>query len=262
MIKLACAALLTATTAMCATDPDGVTLINQASLPVNGSPYFITKSGSYRLASDLASDNSLISIQAAAVTLDLNGFSVLCGSCSAGSAIYSSAVATTIRNGYVLGYGTGVVGNGITFDQAKPRVDHVTVSYFGQGIIASADLTVSNSTVSDNAATGIQSVGGLILTNSLISGNGKLINWGIGVDVEGGVSLITGNSIVGNPQNGLVIKGMGGTVTNNSIMANGIGIDAFVTTGVGSNTFAGNGANWWNTGIVSMKDNACSGGVC
>jgi len=77
IVKLACAALLSATTALCATDQDGVTLINQATMPPAGTPYTITQPGSYRLSSNLAANTTVILIQAANVTLDLNGFPCL-----------------------------------------------------------------------------------------------------------------------------------------------------------------------------------------
>ena len=38
IVKIASAVLITATTALCATDPDGVTLINQAALLSTGTP--------------------------------------------------------------------------------------------------------------------------------------------------------------------------------------------------------------------------------
>jgi len=53
-------------------------------------------------------------------------------------------------------------------------------------------------------------------------------------------------------------------VTNNTILGNGgAGIAASSTTGMGSNTFAGNSSgDWIGAGPVSMKNNVCGGGVC
>jgi hypothetical protein len=257
--KLACAALLTTTTALCASDPDGVTLINQASLLAAGTPYTITQAGSYRLSSNLGANSIVISIQAANVTLDLNGFSIL----TTASGIISNGPGTAILNGFVTGLGAGkAMGNGLTFYQPTARVDHVTVSNFSTGIAGTSDLTVSNSTVSANGNWGIDCDGGsLVVSNSIVSGNYT------GIGAGGTAALLTGNTIAGSTLHGVNIHatGTGATVTNNTILGNGgAGVATAGITGIGSNTFAGNrSGDWIGVGPVSMKNNVCGGGtVC
>src|SRR5215469_15824512 len=164
--KIASAVLITATTGLCATDPDGVTLINQAALLASGTPYTINQAGSYRLSSNLAANTTVISIQAANVTLDLNGFSIL----TTFNGIISDAPGTTILNGFVTGLGASAAG-GIAFYQPGARADHVTVSNVSTGISASGDLTVDNCVVKNNSNWGVWG-GGTTLTvsHSVISG--------------------------------------------------------------------------------------------
>ena len=96
--------------AACATSAfavDGTTLINQSTvMAAGGFPYTITASGSYRLSGDLLVTNSTgINILAPNVTLDLNGFTISCSSCSGFPGIVSNSVNMTVMNGMISGFG-------------------------------------------------------------------------------------------------------------------------------------------------------------
>ena len=74
---------------------DGVTLINQATVAAAGGfPYVISQPGSYKLSGNLVVPNTAayaMTITASNVTLDLNGFTISCASCTFSSDIDSKA---------------------------------------------------------------------------------------------------------------------------------------------------------------------------
>jgi hypothetical protein len=264
---------------------DGVTLIDQATVTAGGGfPYQIAQPGSYRLSGNLVPPGTgAINITAADVTLDLNGFSISCTTCSGVPGIKSTGVRTVILNGNVAGFnGTAGVGTpyGIFLLTSSDfrgdhgaRIDQVNADDNCIGIFASSgvSLSVTNSSASWNTSTGISAgpSGSLTVANSRISNNG--LN---GILMGNGV--ITGNALVGNGIGAAGLRGAIGvagntsaaTVTNNVIGTNGVfGIFAAGATsplvGFGSNTFFNNGAD---VGAVStfysMKNNVCSGGGC
>jgi hypothetical protein len=112
-----------------------------------GYPVVITKSGSYRLTSALSvpSGSHGITISAADVTVDLNGFAVessyvCCGAGGAGIGIRSSSVRTTLRNGRVLGFPEAGISLG-----AFSHVEAVPGQVGGNGIeLGSASLALAN----------------------------------------------------------------------------------------------------------------------
>jgi hypothetical protein len=251
---------------------DGTTLIDQTTVLFSGGfPYKITQSGSYRLSSNLiATHTTAINISASDVTLDLNGFTISCLVCSGVTGVVSSAKGTTLENGTVTGF-AGSGGAAISLAAGGAKADHITAtgSYIGIAGGASADLTVTNSNAGNNTFVGVSGpTSQLTVLNSVISGNGQ-----DGIDI--GTGLITGNTIAGNGHSGQLTRGgvivFGGVVnlTNNVIADNAVfgtavgnNASAF-TVGFGSNTFAGNTTDVSSAGgFVSMKNNACSGGVC
>lgn len=250
---------------------DGTTLINQATvLGSGGFPYHAAQSGSYRLSGNLVATNSAaIIVSAVNVTIDLNGFSISCTACSGVPGILSQATGTTIQNGTVTGFG-GTGSNAIFFQGDGAKVDHVTTGPSGNGILTQgADLTVTNSNMSNNTITGISGASAqLTIVNCVLSGNGQ-----DGVDIASG--LVTGSTISGNghsgtfTRGGVIVFGSGGVnVTNNLIFNNAVfglalGNGGQPVVGYGSNTFAGNTQDVSaSSGFVSMHTNACAGGGC
>jgi hypothetical protein len=247
---------------------DGTILINQSTvMAAGGFPYHIAQTGSYRLSGNLiATSTGAIVISASNVTLDLNGFTIACVACSGVSGISSSGIVTVIMNGTVDGFqGTG--GNGISFQGAAAKADHMTINGNTTGILTTGpDLTVIFSNVSNNSFDGISGSGSnLNVNHSVISANGQ-----DGIDILNG--LVTENTIIGNGFSGTFTRGgiilFGGTVNiTNNMIANsagfGIGILGLGTAGVGSNTFGGNTTDFTaSSRIVSMHNNACAFGVC
>lgn len=250
---------------------DGTTLINQATvLGTGGFPYHITQSGSYRLSGNLvAASSAAIVVSASNVTLDFNGFTISCTACSGVPGILSTAAGTTLENGTVTGFGNSG-SNGVFFQAAGAKVDHLNVNGNTTGIVTTgADLTVTNSNVSNNTVTGISgSSSQVTVVNCIVSGNGQ-----DGIDVQSG--LITGNTISTNglggsfTRGGVIVFGSGGVnITNNLISGNAVfgialGNLGSPTVGYGSNTFAGNNTDVSNSAnLISMHNNVCSAGGC
>lgn len=258
---------------------DGVTLINQATVQATGGfPYRITQPGSYKLSGNLVSNGkSAIIITAAFVTLDLGGFTISCTACSGVAGIVSSSVYTTIQNGSVTGFvGPGGRPYGIYFQAADGKVEHVSVVNNDSGIVSDpgVDITVSNSLALNNFTNGIAGGGILTVINCKVSGNG----W-VGIVIDTG--LVFGSTISGNGGAAGGYSLFGGiqvthsaSITNNVIANNGAANSGFgifthvgpSITGVGMNTFFGNGYNGIAnmSGIIkSLGNNMCgSGNVC
>jgi len=252
---------------------DGTTLINQSTvLAAGGFPYSIAATGSYKLSGNLmAPGTTAINIFATNVTLDLNGFTIGCTGCSGVPGINSTGIGTTIRNGKVNGFvGSSSLPYGINLQATEAKVDHVTVTNNGVGINVGTgvELIVTDSSVTGNTTIGINCAtpSTLTLSSSKISTNGL-----DGVVVSS--ALITGNTISGNGfafpnlRGGILVSTFA-SVTNNLIIGNAVfGIagtsGATPSVGFGMNSFFGNSVDVSGSAtVVSMKNNACSGGVC
>jgi len=190
---------------------DGVVLIDQnRALAGNvtpgddpGFPVSLTKSGSYRLSSDLVvSDINLsgISIETGqAVSIDLNGFSIRgvhsggprpCQAVTPGKGIATglgNATDVDIRNGTIermgcdgillIGFGNMVQnvrvrGNGATGIQLTGVIINNTITNNGGEGISSFDAVVTGNHISDNDAEGIVLFVGVVSNNSVSNNNG------------------------------------------------------------------------------------------
>jgi hypothetical protein len=139
---------------------DGTIEINQAKvMAAGGFPYAISKSGSYRLTGNLTVSSTTadaIDVDAANVTVDLNGFSITgpgFGSAS-GIGVGGTSDNITVENGTVAGFsgGTDVVtgNNGI--------VRNLHVISGGEGIQAAGGSLISGNTIINNVDKGIYCV--------------------------------------------------------------------------------------------------------
>lgn len=156
---------------------DGQILINQATvMAAGGFPYKITQSGSYKVSGNLVVSTPVdaIDISANNVTLDLNGFTisnVYADACDGllpctftGVGINSSNnVGITVRNGLVIGFGTGVLLQGIL----NNRVEETVVSSANTGLsLVGAIVTRNNLTA---VSTGIMCSQCVITENVVFS---------------------------------------------------------------------------------------------
>ena len=212
---------------------DGVIAINQdVALAGNaipgdtpGFPVTISKSGSYRLTSNLTvpdADTTAIQINADSVTLDLNGFSILgpvvcttrptaCPApgkgigVSAGGAQAFAPKAVRVTNGSVRGMG----GVGIVLGGSGSFVDKVVV-YGNAGGGMSVTGGVTGSAATQNGSFGM--IATMVRDSSALENVGD----GIILDISGGVA--TGN--VSSLNGGFGIYVPFGTATNNTLFLN------------------------------------------
>ncbi len=200
--------------------------VNATNTPGDDDSFFrITQSGSYYLTGNVVCDSpKMMGIEIAAqnVTLDLNGFTVLCTAPGPFSGIRSTAfaISITIMNGSVQGFGgdgialTGGVADGLRVVGVHTR-DNV-----GHGIFIEKTALVEGCTAVTNGLNGIwvTEMGTIRSCQSL--GNGQN---GIVAGVVTGVgsnSVVEGCSSVGNGDNGFSLLA-GASVTNCVASANG-----------------------------------------
>ncbi len=228
---------------------DGVIEVNQAAVVASGGfPYTISSSGSYRLTSNLTGQ---ISITAADVTLDLNGFTIACTTACTG--ILSTSANVTVRDGSLRRASVILTG-------ARARVERVRADGEGQvsgdvfglgsdcsirdsmatgageaGIAVSDRCLLVRNEASANGETGISAGSGSTLIENIANGNGF---YGIGV----GGGAADGCVLSGNVASDNSVRGIGAqacTVIRNVANNNGVGIEATNATVIG-NTANGN----------------------
>lgn len=135
---------------------DGLHEINQASVAASGGfPFTIGQPGSYVLTSDLVvpdANTTGISIQAADVTIDMNGFSIRCSGCTGtgtGDGVHADVAFgnVALRNGAVVGVGN----RGIALLGELAIVDGLKVGSSGDtGIVLGDRALLTASHVADS----------------------------------------------------------------------------------------------------------------
>jgi CSLREA domain-containing protein len=156
-------------------------------------------------------------------------------------------------NGRVL-----VIGSGITVNINGVTIRNGGTGITGGGIFNGGTLTLTNSTVSGNAAGNdgggiFNDAGTLTLINSIVSGNNAGVDGGGILNNPGGTLTLTNSTVTGNAagDDGGGIRNVAGgtlTLTNSTVSGNtagddGGGIRNFGTTNVFSSTIANNRAN-------------------
>jgi parallel beta-helix repeat protein len=225
--------------------------------------FVITQAGSYYLTGNLtAAKPRAINVQAAGVTIDLNGFEIRRPSGgNAGIAVASSADRCAIRNGSINGFIEGIrCDNDITGRQARGgTISNLAVSGAGGspgngiGITAGENWLVSNCTVHDHSGTGIAVGEGSTVTKCNVRKNGSR---GI---LGGARNIISDCTAHENSSDG--IRAFAGSTISNCAAHNNIGDGIQVE---GSSTVrnctaianSGDGIQLESASLV--KDNNCS----
>jgi len=235
---------------------DGVVLIDQDRAAAGnitkgdapGFPVTISQPGSYRLSGNLTvPDVNIVAIQitADAVTLDLNGFSIVGPSLCSGPAATCPAAgrgvgiqatgeqgpgprSVRVRNGSVRGMGMGVwlTGEGSAVDKVTADInagggfnvagsvsDSRAMQNGSFGIVA---YTVRDSTAQQNLGDGILLNG----TGGVASGNVSSFNGGYGIGAP--YSTVTGNTVIGNKSFGISVF-CPSVIVGNTIFSNDAG---------------------------------------
>jgi hypothetical protein len=225
------------------------------------------------------------------VTLNLNGFSIFGGGGDygiRGDETYNIGKQnTTVTNGTVSGFGTGIWLNGHA-NIYKLNVRNNSLGLFVgpysqinesqfinncYGIGATEGSKITGSTISSNTCNGIQTFSGVVITGNQITGND-----GNGIEMikEGTDALIANNRISGNGRNG--VKTVGGVLLKDNIISGntlyGLTLDTDNTNssdtqvvGYGNNVFFDNNAGGtkppqvFGNKAIEIGTNICGGGI-
>jgi hypothetical protein len=239
----------------------------------SGYPITLSLPGAYQFAGNIhPTANTIgISIGSDDVTIDLNGFR-LHGSTTALFGIAGSAKSVTIRNGTVTGFRfDGIYGTGDFWD-----VDNMRVVENGRtGIACDQHAQIRNSTISENAGSGIicssgtiqnnvvngNSGNGIVLNRGIVQNNMVDINSGDGIDLNYGLAVnnsVTANGAIGIAATdglGTAISVLGNAVAGNTSW----GVSSAFFYGFGDNLLRdNNGASAENTGnALELHPNGC-----
>jgi len=232
-IRLTALVLATATAFGCSIDAFAQTVITQSTGTSGmagdpaGWPITITLSGSYKLGTNLTptAGSDAIDISVPGVTIDLAGFTIsgnntctagstngaTCVGGSHGTGIASTAAQTTIQNGNINGFTTGIslsqqmnsvshitlTKNAVAIDASHgvgSIFEHIVASVNGDGLVGGSSDQVFASTFLSNGNSGLS--GALIDARDIIS----IANSSYGIDA-----------------------GNGGIITNANLIYNGVG---------------------------------------
>ena len=208
--NLTLALIGTLTFAFPALAANGVREIDQTTVnALGGFPYRIQSPGSYVLTSHLEIpdvDTTGIAVEASHVTIDLNGFSIRCASCSGtgtGDGIFADATRgnVSVRDGSV----SGVGNRGVAVEGFVGLVERIQVSETGgTGIFLGESSLVIDSQATHNAQ-GIQIGKGSAVIDSIGSWNGGN---GVQLDEFAVISGVAANEKTGSgiaPTEGSVV---------------------------------------------------------
>ncbi len=224
----------------------------ESRLPIHA-PITIGTSGTYVLTRDLDVTATAIVVDAATVTLDLNGHLVRLGNFADGIVVRNGATAEVV-NGHILGGARAVVVGGAA--DAAPRLTLSRVTISGARLAAveafnAAALSVTDSTIrAYGKGIWVDGTGRPALVR--ITGN-ALETTGRAIELQGSAShaggLIAGNVIRAETDAGIVLAGGAAGVSVH---------DNTVSTGVGTGIYAAGRGGHHIQGNV-LRDTAGSG---
>jgi len=211
----------------------GITSADTPGLPVtlSASPTIsdLRPPTSFRLTGSLSHSlaGDVIEIVSPNITLDLNGFTILCflGPCT-GKAVTSTQANVTVMNGTLRGFAVGaeLSGSGARFENLRAIANEV-------GLRANNYCLARNNVVTGNTGSGMEVGSGCIVTGNTSSDNGG-----------DGICTLGGSNVIGN------------TVRDNTLF----GLNLSAETGYSQNVI-GDNAGGTVSGGVSTGDNVCEG---
>jgi hypothetical protein len=233
-------------------------------------PIKITKSGSYRLNSNLTVKKSgvdAIDVNVSNVTIELSGFTIT-GGVVAINALAAGAANVTVTNGSITGSGAGVqLSDGAVVRNV--RVSNLTGgSGFFNAITCGNSCTLTGNTVYTVNASNPNAPPAAIVagSNSLVLNNtvtGTVGGSGIAIGV-GGNSVVSGNTSSNNANSGILIAGAGVIVSHNTADNNTTGLNFISVAGAyEDNVLLNNGTDvTGGTSLAGGNTNLCTAGVC
>jgi parallel beta-helix repeat protein len=217
------------------------TAVNAANTPPSATAAFrITQPGSYYLTGNIVgvAGRRGVEIAANGVTLDLAGFALqgVPGSGEGVILLLGSASGITIRNGHISGWGNA----GINLQAAtafNSRVEGVTVTNNGEGILVYSHSFVTGCIVNANTGVGISAIAYCVIERCMVRGNGASgivggdaavitactanENTGNGIS-SFSLGYVTGCSCMNNTGDGIIV-GNRNRVIDNLLFGNGVG---------------------------------------
>ncbi len=245
-------AALTLLVLVCLSSPadavDGVLEINQTcavntgcfSGDAAGFPVTITRTGSYRLTSDLfviIATITGIQVTTDHVNIDLNGFSILCS-----------------LPGLACGGGAGGIGVDASQASNLSVINGTIAGMGGTGISAGANARIERVSVIENGGDGILVENLSIVTDNMVTGNN-----GDGIHVFGIACTITGNAISLSNGDGIDVGANCTVIGNTSTFNTGYGLRTGFT-GYVHNVFNNNNGGNTNPQVssgIEMGMNIC-----
>lgn len=203
----------------------------------------LTARGSYVLAKNLTAAGNCLVIQTSRVTIDLSGFSITGNGTGAGitdGGVQFSRI--VIRNGTILRFASGIeLGH-----SPITTIERVTVTDNTAGIHASYYGAVRDCSVSRNVDHAIVVGSGSIVSDNLVSNNGKgtssaniVVSTASGNGIATGDNcLIGGNNASGNSHGLGISGGNASLVIDNAASADNNGINALSASALIDNTAA------------------------
>ena len=190
--------------------------------------FIISQPGSYYLTGNIlgVSVKNGIGINAANVTLDLNGFSLI-GAANSGIGINVSGLSAnlTVRNGCVSGW-TGTYSDGISCQASNTVFERLTISGNNTGIDCAGNTIIENCTVSGNNGDGIYLNGSdsLIRNNKCVGNNVSHFAGTPSIIVIGSNNRIEGNHVTATGAGGfgIAISTFSTSYTNNIVIQNSV----------------------------------------
>jgi hypothetical protein len=205
-----------------------------------GFPVTISRSGSYKLSSNLSVTDATnaIEVTAADVTIDLNGFTIRSsppGAASSGIVALTGGGVLRVSNGTIVGFPSA----GIAKSPGFAVIEDMRIIGNGRNLDLAGDSQVRNSTIIMSTSDfgvfepGIRCYARCLIENNVITGN-----IGAAVVSQGGGSTVIGNVMVGNGSPAVFSSG--------------------VATGIGLNILVENGSAGQVSGLVSQQHpNVC-----
>jgi hypothetical protein len=245
---------------------DGVVLIDQnRALAGNvtpgdapGFPVTISRSGSYRLSSDLMVPNQNttaidVTSSAGSVSIDLNGFAI------AGPTVCDASippVCAPLANDPSSIFGSGVGVRSLASSTVTVRNGTIRgMGRYGVFVAGSPLVVVDKVEVRDNGFGGLF-LGIANVYDSVVSRNG-------GFGIAGNQGVMRGNLITRNAGSGIVSTGLQLLIIENTIIQNAeFGIEFGATGGYGNNVLSNNVSGAVDGSGVQTGGNVCDGAPC
>jgi parallel beta-helix repeat protein len=234
-------------------------------IPISAAPFTITTSGTYYLAQNLVAESGdAIRVNAAGVSVDLNGFTISTNAPGTGSGVVANADSCTISNGRTTDFAIGISGSSVSTTVVGVSCKSCTAG----GILVGNGALVRRCRVSNNGGQyGISANDGSAIEECTVTTSSVLR----GIKAGAGCRLTNCVVLSNTTQEAALEAGLGSTITDCTVNTNvsllstsaGIhGLGANIVTGCiarGTLTLVGFPTNDTGIGIWAGADSSVQG---